>query len=179
MASFVYRINHLTTIRFGSEKNQRRNSAGTWRARGAAIRVAPRKWDPPVHSAPDRQRNPARKETDMKIFTILASAAMLGLFVTNAAHSAEPKSVVVQFADLDLSKAEGAATLLNRIKVAARKVCSDFEGRAPEKKQQHAACVEFALSNAVASVDRPMLTTYAAGRSSIKRNASVPVASGR
>jgi UrcA family protein len=119
----------------------------------------------------------------MNTFTALAGTAILGLLVTNAAHSAdwtEPKSVTVEFADLDLSRADGTARLFNRIKLAARKVCGgSYVDRLQEKKKQRAACIEFALSDAVARVDRPELTQYVASQSSIKRKASVSVASGR
>ena len=116
----------------------------------------------------------------MNTFISLASTAVLSL-VLNAAHAEEaPKSLTVQFADLDLSKDAGAATLFNRIKGAAKKVCSAHSGGTTLRdKQQHAACIEFALSNAVARVDRPELTEYVTSRYSIEKKAPVKVASGR
>jgi UrcA family protein len=117
----------------------------------------------------------------MNTFISLASTAVLSLAFLNASYADEaPKSLTVQFADLDLSKSEGAATLFNRIKGAAMKVCSAHSGGTTLRgKQQHAACVEFALSNAIARVDRPELTDYVASRASSKTKAPIKVASGR
>lgn len=116
----------------------------------------------------------------MNTFISLASSIALSL-VLNAAHADDaPKSLTVQFADLDLSKDAGAATLFNRIKGAALKVCSAHSsGTTLRDKQQHAACVEFALSNAVARVDRPELTEYVTSRYSIEKKAPVRVTSAR
>jgi UrcA family protein len=117
----------------------------------------------------------------MNTFISLASTAVLSLVVLNAAYADEaPKSLTVQFADLDLSKDVGAATLFNRIRGAAKRVCSAHSnGATLLEKQQYAACVEFALSNAVARVDRPELTGYVTSRYSIETKAPVKYASGR
>lgn len=116
----------------------------------------------------------------MNTFTSLASTALLSL-VLNAAYAEEaPKSLTVQFADLDLSKDAGAATLFNRLKGAASRVCSAHSGGTTLRDKQHyAACVEFALSNAVARVDRPELTEYVVSQYSGEKKAPVKVASDR
>jgi UrcA family protein len=62
----------------------------------------------------------------MNTFISLTSTAVLSLVVLNAAYADEgPKSLTVQFADLDLSKDEGAAALFNRIKGAAKQRWDD------------------------------------------------------
>ena len=116
----------------------------------------------------------------MNTFISIASTALLSL-VLNAAYAEEaPKSLTVQFADLDLSKDAGAATLFNRIRGAALKVCSTYRGGPTLRdKQQHAACVDFAMSNAVARVDRPELTEYVTSRYAIEKEAPVKVTSVR
>jgi UrcA family protein len=116
----------------------------------------------------------------MNTFISLVSTVVLGI-VVNAAYADEaPKSLTVQFADLDLSKDAGAATLFNRIKGAAMKVCSAHSGGTTLRdKQQHATCVDFALSNAVARVDRPELTEYVTSRYSIEKKEPAKIASGR
>jgi len=98
--------------------------------------------------------------------TFISLAAVILCLVLNTAHADEaPKSLRVQFADLDLSREAGAAALFNRLKGAARAVCSAHSGGTTLRdKQQHAACLEFALSNAVARVDRPELTEYVTRR---------------
>jgi len=106
----------------------------------------------------------------MNTFTRLASAAVLGL-VLNAAYGEEaPKTLTVQFADLDLSKDAGLATLFDRLKGAATRVCSGHSGGTTLRdKQQYAACVDFALSNALARVDRPELTDYVTSRYPVEK----------
>lgn len=110
----------------------------------------------------------------------LASTVLLSL-VLNAAYAEEaPKSLTVHFADLDLNKDAGAATLFNRIKGAAIRVCSAHSsGNTLRDKQQHAACVDLALSNAVARVDRPELTEYVTSQYSVEKKAPAKVASER
>jgi UrcA family protein len=118
----------------------------------------------------------------MKILSLCATATILSLAVLNAAHAtdAAPKSRTVQFADLDLNKAEGVATLFNRIKGAAQVVCGSHLGRVTLRDQErHAACMRFAVSNAVARVDQPMLTEYVANLSVSGRQVTSKIASGR
>jgi len=124
--------------------------------------------------------NPTQQEIAMNTFISLASTLVLGLAVSAAYADEAPKSLTVQFADLDLTNDAGAATLFNRIKGAAIKVCSAHSGgKTLRDKRQHAACVEFALLNAVARVDRPELTEYVTSRYSIEKQAPVKVASDR
>lgn len=116
----------------------------------------------------------------MNTFTSLASAVVLGLALNVAYADEAPKSLTVQFADLDLSTDAGAATLFNRIRGAAISVCSVHRGGTTLlDKTRHAACVEFALSNAVARVDRPELSEYVTRRYSIEKKAPVKVARSR
>jgi len=124
--------------------------------------------------------NPTTKEIVMNTFVRLASTAFLALTL-NAAYGEEaPKSLTVQFADLDLSKDAGLATLFNRMKGAAERVCSAHSGGTTLRdQQQYAACVDFALSNAVARVDRPELTEYVVSRHSSEKKAQAKVANRR
>jgi UrcA family protein len=111
----------------------------------------------------------------MKTFTILAST-VLSMIAINTSYAGEPldapRSLTVQFADLDLNNAEGAALLFGRMRGAAKKVCG-IAGTSLREKYEHAACIELALSNAIARVDRPMLTEYLA-RNSSSNKAAVP-----
>ena len=78
---------------------------------------------------------------------MLTSATILGLALLNAAHATDavPKSRTVQFADLDLNKAAGAATLFNRIKGAALAVCESHRGSMTLGDQErHADCMRIA-----------------------------------
>jgi UrcA family protein len=89
--------------------------------------------------------------------SILAAGLLVGL--TASAHaggydSAELKpgpSRTVRFADLDLSKKEGAETLYERIRAAARSVCYG------ESTEFGAACRATAVNEAVAGVGNSLL----------------------
>jgi UrcA family protein len=134
----------------------------------------------PAQRRPPQVDPTINQETAMNTFTSLAGAVVFGLVIQHAAYAEPaPKSLTVQFADLDLSKNEGAATLFNRIKGAAMRVCSSHSGgKTILDKQRHAACVDLALSNAVARVDRPELTDYVTGRVTSKTKPPITVASG-
>ena len=80
-------------------------------------------------------------------------------------------SVTVKFADLDISRPEGAAQLYGRIKTAAYSVCSSFEGRDLAAQANFKACINDALARAVATVDSPAL--YAVYRA--KTGAPIPL----
>ena len=153
-------------------------------APGAHLRS--RKSIPPQQPLNGRtdSENLTNQEIAMNTFITFTSSVVLSLIAANAAYAGDPtsapKSLTVQFADLDLSKLEGAATLFGRLRNAAQTVCSAHRGGASLRdKQQYAACTEFALSNAVARVDRPVLTQYVIDRTSIKPTASIKVASDR
>jgi UrcA family protein len=60
---------------------------------------------------------------------------------------------VVRFKDLDLSTAEGAQTLYERISAAARSVCRDAGAREVRK------CRARAIDAAVRAVGRPLLSS--------------------
>ncbi len=68
--------------------------------------------------------------------------------------------MAVQFTDLNLDRFSDAAVLYNRIAMAAREVCgprtlTGFYATAPG----YARCYTNAVSQAVASIDSPKLTT--------------------
>jgi UrcA family protein len=92
--------------------------------------------------------------------TSTLAAALLALAAThNAAASDDgPKQQVVKFADLDLSKPEGAKALYTRLSKAARQVCSGLEGRRLDEIHRYRSCVSESVGNAVAAVNQPALT---------------------
>jgi UrcA family protein len=116
----------------------------------------------------------------MNTFTHLAGVAFLGLSL-NAAYAEEaPKTLTVHFADLDLSNDAGVARLFDRIKGAATRVCSGQRGgQTLRDNQQHTACVELALSNALARVDRPELTDYVVSKQPTEKKTPTKVATNR
>ena len=95
-----------------------------------------------------------RFTTTMMIFALAGGV--------QSVHAAPPegvRSVVVHFADLDLSRSEGAAVLYQRLDGAAKAVCAPLD-RDLARYTAFKACVKGALSTAVAKVDQPALTAY-------------------
>jgi UrcA family protein len=96
-------------------------------------------------------------------------AANLGCNVANASPGSPsndqsvtdaPLKYVVIFSDLDLSRIEGATTLHARLRHAARVVCDPLESRDMGLVKKYKACVGKAVADAVATVNRPLLTQY-------------------
>ena len=109
-------------------------------------------------------------------FTTTMMIFALGIgFQSAHASSQDVHSMVVNFADLDLSRSEGAAVLYQRLKGAADIVCAPLDDRDPERHLGFRACVQQAISTAVAKVDRPALTAYYEAKTS-RRNATIRIA---
>lgn len=70
------------------------------------------------------------------------------------------KEYVVRFADLDLSKMAGATALYFRLQRAARAVCDPLESRELAFATKHRACMDQAVTSAVARINRPLLSEY-------------------
>ena len=106
----------------------------------------------------------------MKTFTIVAATAALSFSILASAHAGaadDPPSVSVRFADLDLDRAAGSATLYKRLSVAARAVCRDLDASDSANsdlkrvlQQQYQGCVDKAIIGAVAKINRPAFTSY-------------------
>jgi len=105
----------------------------------------------------------------MKTFTIIVATAALSFSILAAARASnadDPPSVTVRFADLDLSRPAGAATLYNRLKGAARVVCRELDPRdsvasdLKPARQQYQSCMDKAIIGAVAKINRPAFTSY-------------------
>jgi UrcA family protein len=107
----------------------------------------------------------------MKNASLAAAVAVLTLSALSTAHaeaSIDPPSIVVRYADLDLSSTQGSATLYLRLKSAARLVCRNLEPEAgplnmrAQRQGLHAACLNQALAGAVASIKLPAFSSYVA-----------------
>jgi len=79
--------------------------------------------------------------------------------------------VTVHFADLDLTRSEGAAVLYERLASAAKTVCTSLEGRDLASQMRFRSCVKTAIGSAVAKVDRSMLTEYYKTRTHARHSA--------
>lgn len=98
------------------------------------------------------------------IFTkALCAAAAIAVSATGFAAGANAQSrinrtAVVDFADLDLTSADGQATLQGRLKGAVRKVCGTYDSKSLTDMRDHGACME----EAMASAKRATVTLMAA-----------------
>ena len=72
-------------------------------------------------------------------------------------ESDAPVKYTVPFKDLDLSRIEGATALYGRLRHAARAACEPLLSVQHEK---YRACVGRAIADAVARVNRPLLSQY-------------------
>jgi UrcA family protein len=88
------------------------------------------------------------------LFSVLSSSLPA---LPAAADSFEPLKVTVKFGDLDVSHPQGAVVLYGRIRAAAEKVCSPYDGSGLSAKMHLDACVKNAVAEAVAKVDEPAL----------------------
>lgn len=92
--------------------------------------------------------------------TVIISALALTQ-VACAGPALDRPQVVVHFADLDLSRSQGAAVLYHRLRAAAETVCAPLDvDRDLGRHMKFKECVQSALSASVAEVDRPALTEY-------------------
>jgi UrcA family protein len=103
--------------------------------------------------------NSARALTICIAVTLSLSAAdaSAGAFWDTSVTGVARKEVV-PFRDLDLAKIEGVTKLYGRISHAARDVCDPLETQ--RFPQAYRACVDKAIADAVAKVNRPLLSQY-------------------
>jgi UrcA family protein len=96
-------------------------------------------------------------------FCRLAFAALVCVLGTPTwANPSEP-SVTVSYRDLDLSSLAGATTLYHRIQGAAKQVCGRAGADLVEQMAWR-ACYRRATTDAVRTVNNPLLTAVHAGR---------------
>jgi len=111
-------------------------------------------------------------------------AAVIGCSAAQASNvSKDPSAAneryqnVVRYADVDLSRIDGAITVYGRIRQAANAVCESLDSRVLGLAEKHRACVNQAIADAVASVDRPLLSQYHQLRTKGDKGALVQLAS--
>ena len=107
--------------------------------------------------------------------TVMIFALALGFQSAYAAPPESVPSIVVHFADLDLSRSEGAAVLYQRLNGAAETVCAPLDGRHLGRHMSFKACVQAAISAALAKVDQRALAAYYEAKAN-PRNATIQIA---
>jgi UrcA family protein len=106
----------------------------------------------------------------MKTFTLITSALFLSGSILSVAAAAPPSDVptaVVKFGELDTTRTAGKEELYRRLSRAADAVCSPLEGVFGSRAlvtPQYKACMNQALSGAVAQINRADFTDYVAMR---------------
>jgi UrcA family protein len=123
------------------------------------------------------------KENVMKkSITLVAVAALItcSVSIAKADSSFEPRSVSVQFADLNTASSQGAASLYRRLKSAAASVCRGLEpGKELARVWAYTDCVHTAMSNAIIKVNRPAVTAYAAAHGMPTADSSIRIANNK
>jgi UrcA family protein len=78
--------------------------------------------------------------------------------IASAAEGTDSLHKTIQYTDLSVSSAQGAATLYNRIRLASEEVCSPLDHGDLSSKMHAEACMHKAIADAVSQVNRPALT---------------------
>jgi UrcA family protein len=87
---------------------------------------------------------------------------LLGASEASAGPPADARSVAVNYRDLNLATIEGAITLYQRLKGAARTVCEGPQ-TGVAAYQEWRSCYQAAMADAVAKVNNPLLTALHRG----------------
>ena len=93
-------------------------------------------------------------------YCVLLATLMGSTLAAATEMTADVRTRVVQFADLDLTRSAGVMVLYARIKSAARQVCEPINDRDVGASQAARKCVEESIARAVADVNAPALTGY-------------------
>jgi len=110
-----------------------------------------------------------------RLTTMMIAALSLSSQLAHAAPPQDVHFIDVHFADLDLTRSQGAAVLYQRLEAAARTVCASLDARDLDSQMRFKGCVETAIGAAVAKVGRPALTAYYKARTT-GRNAAIQIA---
>ena len=93
-------------------------------------------------------------------YCVLLATLMGSTLAAATEMTADVRTRVVQFADLDLTRSAGVMVLYARIKSAAREVCKPINARALAASQAAHECLAESIARAVADVNAPALTGY-------------------
>jgi UrcA family protein len=94
--------------------------------------------------------------------TAVLALACVGGIAPVLASAADAHQVTVKYDDLNLDSRDDAATLLARIRLAARRVCG-AEGERLDLQHAWRVCYDGSITAAVTTVDSPVLTALARG----------------
>lgn len=106
----------------------------------------------------------------MKTITLISATLVLFGSVLSAANATAPSDLpttTVKIGDLDTTHPAGKEELYRRLSRAVRTVCSplkDAPGSITVGMSRYEACLDQAVSGAVARINRPAFTNYVASR---------------
>jgi UrcA family protein len=106
-----------------------------------------------------QKANIRKMRTAGGLLGIICFGALIGN-VLAATPDGQPRQQVVQFADLDVSRAQGITRLYQRIESAAHGVCKPSSDRDLSQVARSRVCLEQAITRAVSKLDIPALTSY-------------------
>jgi len=89
---------------------------------------------------------------------IAMAAAVTIAVLTSGVRAADVPQIHVRYGDLNVNSSTGAATLLQRIRFAADRVCDFRDTRDLSVLAMVQACTNHAVADAVATVNNPKLT---------------------
>jgi len=114
----------------------------------------------------------------MKYLMTVAALVMIGTLgmPAAAALAGEMPSVTVQYSQADLDQPAGIARLHTRMALAAKSVCSRYEGDGLARQRVFRRCADQALAAGVTRIQNPALSAYHLRKTGQPRNA-VAVAS--
>lgn len=102
-----------------------------------------------------RTSGPRHHRTARSVALVIAGALTLIAAGTEGAYASEgPPSKRVSYADLNLRSAEGRATLVRRVKYAARQVCDSGSFHLTMPMRRDTVCVRRTTERAMAQVAR-------------------------
>jgi UrcA family protein len=112
--------------------------------------------------------------------TLVALTALSATMLAGVTHAVEFGDALpmqpVTYKDLDLNSNAGIEMLYKRIEGAANQVCGKADARDLRGMSFKKACVERAISNAVATVNNPTLTRVSLEKSDSHVQQSFPIA---
>jgi UrcA family protein len=93
------------------------------------------------------------------IASVLAALALAGMAAPGAlAEKSKTVSIAVSYADLNLATADGAKSMLGRLKQASKRICGRPVSHSPAERRLVQACVNEVLNRSVNQLNAPMVT---------------------
>jgi|HubBroStandDraft_2_1064218.scaffolds.fasta_scaffold134423_2 UrcA family protein len=119
----------------------------------------------------------------MKSFTLITTAFVLSCSILSVATAAPPSDIpnaLVKFGDVDTARPAGKEELYRRLTRAARTVCHSLDPSESGTNLMliplHKACIDQAISGAVAKINLPDFTDYVASRMQKPANSAARLA---